>query len=218
VFLPTVILTTVLPALTGVLSKFAEQLTAYENYETQGAYDTAMTQKIFILNFITSYLAIFLTAFVYIPFGSIIVPYLDVFSLTVKPFAQDEKQFQAPKAGFAINPDRLRKQVFFFTVTAQVTNLALEVIVPYLKRRGFAKIKEIQSERASQQGGTAVDVSANDPPEEASFLERVRKEAELDVYDVTTDLREMVLQVSMPYRNRGFPSGLTFKVRLSRTL
>jgi len=41
-------------------------------------------------------------------------------------------------------------------------------------------------------GGTLV--SDNDPPEETAFLARVRQEAELDVYDVTSDLREMVLQ------------------------
>ncbi|OCL05784.1 DUF590-domain-containing protein [Glonium stellatum] len=194
VFLPTGILTTVMPVLSSIFTNFAAELTKFENYETHGAYETALTQKVFVLNFITSYLPIFLTAFVYVPFGSIIVPYLDIFSLTVKPFAENEKQMQAPQTGFSINPARLRKQVIYFTVTAQIVNLGMEVIVPYLKRRGFSKYKQFQSDRAAKRGGTAPDASANDPPEEASFLARVRDEAELDVYDVTTDLREMVLQ------------------------
>jgi anoctamin-10 len=195
VFLPTGILTTMLPILTGLFTTFATKLTEFENYETKGAYETALVQKIFVLNFITSYLPIFLTAFVYVPFGSLIVPYLDVFSLTVQPFAEHEGQLKAPQSGFTINPDRLRKQVIYFTVTAQVVNMAMEVIVPYLKRRGFAKVKQIQNERAAKQGGTAADVAGSDPPEESAFLARVRSEATLDVYDVTTDLREMVLQV-----------------------
>ncbi|KAL1303378.1 hypothetical protein AAFC00_006773 [Neodothiora populina] len=194
VFLPTVLLTTILPVLTGIFTSFAEQLTRFENYETDAAFQTAMTQKIFVLNFITSYLPIFLTAFVYVPFGSIIVPYLDIFSLTVRPFAQNEKQMTAPKVGFAINPDRLRKQVIYFTVTAQVVGLAMEVIVPYLKRQGFSKYKQMQSERAAKNGGSTPAPSENDLPEESAFLQRVRKEAELDVYDVTSDLREMVIQ------------------------
>jgi hypothetical protein len=37
--------------------------------------------QLFITDLVTSYLAIPLTAFVYIPLGSIIVPYLDVFSM-----------------------------------------------------------------------------------------------------------------------------------------
>jgi len=167
-------------------------LNDYENWETTDAYDHAMTQKIFILNFITSYLPIFLTAFVYLPFGSLIVPYLDIFQLTARPFAENEKQLATPKAGFSINPSRLRKQVIYFTVTAQIVNFAMEIIVPYVKRRGFSKYQEIKTERAVKRGGA--DPKANDVPEEAEFLTRVRKEAELDVYDVGTDLREMVVQ------------------------
>lgn len=184
-----------MPILTGLFTSFATQLNEFENYETNGAYETALTQKIFVLNFITSYLPIFLTAFVYVPFASLIVPYLDVFSLTVRPFATHEKQLKAPQTGFTINPARLRKQVIYFTVTAQIVNLAMEVIVPYLKRQGFIKYKAYQSDRAAKRSGAApADVSATDPPEEADFLRRVRSEAELDVYDVATDLREMVVQ------------------------
>jgi hypothetical protein len=156
------------------------------------------------MNFITSYLGIFLTAFVYVPFGTIIVPYLDVFSLTVKPFAENEKQLETPSpAQFTINPDRLRKQVFYFTVTAQIVNLGMELIVPYLKRRGMSKLKKIQSERAAKSAGTPPSPATSgiplspvpdDSPEDAAFLARVREDAERDVYDVTQDLREMVLQ------------------------
>jgi hypothetical protein len=157
-----------------------------------------MTQKVFVINFITSYLGIFLTAFVYVPFGTLIVPYLDIFSLTVKPFAENEKQMEVPPShAFEINPDRLRKQVIYFTVTAQIVNQALEVVMPFVKRRISSKVKQIKTERAMSNGG-AVDISENDQPEEKAFLARVRQEAELDVYDVTSDLREMVLQVGYP--------------------
>ncbi|KAF2205013.1 DUF590-domain-containing protein [Delitschia confertaspora ATCC 74209] len=195
VFLPTGIATTAMPILSSILTNFATQLTKYENYETQGAYERSLTQKIFVLNFITSYLPIFLTAFVYVPFGRILVPYLDVFSLTVKPFAENEKQMKVPsRSTFSINPDRLRKQVIYFTVTAQIVNLGMELVVPYLKRQGFSKYKQIQSDRAAKREGTPPQAHAEDPAEDAAFLARVRQEAELDVYDVTADLREMVLQ------------------------
>ena len=52
----------------------------------------------------------------------------------------------------------------------------------------------MQSERAARNGGTSPAPSINDPPEDAAFLKRVREEADLAVYDVTADLREMVLQ------------------------
>ncbi|KAI7702414.1 DUF590-domain-containing protein, partial [Hortaea werneckii] len=198
VFLPTILLTTGMPMLSGVLTSAASKLTDYENYETESQQERSMTSKIFVLNFITSYLPVCLTAFVYVPFGSLIVPYLDIFSLTVKPFAEDDKQLTAPKdpMQFTINPARLRKQVIYFTVTAQIVNFAMEVIVPYLKRQGFTKIKEMQSKRASKSSPDSAGAAASiqDPPEEKEFLARVRSEAELDVYDVYADLREMVVQ------------------------
>ena len=193
-FLPTGLLTGLIPTITTLLTNVATQLNEYENYETHEGYKAAMTQKIFILNFITSYLPVFLTAFVYVPFGTLIVPYLDVFSLTAKPFAENEKQLQVPQAGFEINPARLRKQVIYFTVTAQIVNFAMETIVPIIKRRGFSKYQEMKTKSAAKKGGAPPGTLIQDVPEEAEFLARVRKEADLDVYDVTNDLREMVVQ------------------------
>ena len=195
VFLPTVLLTTLVPSISTILTGFATRLTDFENYETQDSYDKAIVSKLFILNFITSYLPICLTAFVYVPFAAILVPYLDVFSLTVKPFATDDKQIQTPHpAAFNIDPNRLRKQVIYFSVTAQIVNFVIETVVPLIKQKGTTKYKEMQEQRAEKKGGAHPSVSANDPSEEKEFLRRVREEASLPEYDVTSDLREMVLQ------------------------
>jgi anoctamin-10 len=158
------------------------------------AYESAMVQKVFVLNFITSYLPIFLTAFVYVPFATVLVPYLDVFQLAVKPFAENEKQMATPTVGFQINPDRLKKQVIYFTVTAQIVNFMLEVVVPYVQRKAFQTVKQVKANSAAKRGGTSQDHGANDLPEEAAFLARIRNEAELSVYDVTGDFREMIVQ------------------------
>lgn len=187
-------MTTTQPLILGLLSKIAERLTDYENYETESEYDAALTSKMFVLNFITSYLPLFLTAFIYVPFAELLVPFLDVFALTVRPFAENEKQMTVPSSGFHINTARLRKQVIYFTFTAQIVNMALEIIVPYVKQRGFSKYKEIQIDLATKRGVSVQDVSASDLPEEAEFLKQVRSEAERTVYDVTTDIREMVVQ------------------------
>ncbi|RDL31391.1 Plasma membrane stress response protein-like protein [Venustampulla echinocandica] len=192
VFLPTVLLTLIMPISSTLLTGFASKLTDFENYETTDAHEAAMVSKIFVLNFITSYLPIFLTAFVYVPFAQIIVPYLDVLQVTVRPFAEDEKQMTAPKSEFQINPDRLKKQIIYFTVTAQIVNFGMEIAVPYLSRRFSRKVKEIKADRTTNNGASGD--AADDHPEEAAFLARVRNEAELSVYDVTTDLREMVVQ------------------------
>lgn len=153
------------------------------------AHQAAFVQKIFVINFIVSYLPIILTAFVYVPFGKILVPYLDVFHVTAQKFTTDGK---VETQAFEINPDRLKKQIIYFTVTAQVVNLLLETVVPLIKRKVFKAVKEVQTAKSGAP-------QHEDPEEEAAFLERVRNEAELDKYDVTVDYREMVVQFGMSY-------------------
>jgi len=195
IYLPTVLLSTLVPTITTFLTGIAEKLTDYENYETQDAYDKAMVSKAFVLNFITSYLGIVMTAFVYVPFATILVPYLDIFGLTVKPVMEHEEQLGTPHStAFKINPNRLRDQMIYFAVTAQIVNFAMETVVPLLMQRGTSKYKEMKTSRAEKKGGAAPSISANDHPEEKEFLARVREEASLPVYDVTADLREMCIQ------------------------
>ena len=194
-FTPTILLTLAVPPMSSYLTSFAEKLTFYENHETQEGHDKAMVSKVFVINFLTSYTAISLTSFVYVPFASILVPYLDIFALTVKPFAENDKQVQTPSpASFNINPNRLKNQMIYFAVTAQVVNFAMETIVPFFTKKGQDKFKEYQSSKAEKSGGAAPKASDNDPPEEREFLHRVREEASLPDYDVTSDLREMCIQ------------------------
>ncbi|KAM7185042.1 Calcium-activated chloride channel domain containing protein [Rhypophila sp. PSN 637] len=187
-FLPTILLTIFMPTLQTLLTQLAERLTALENYETHDAHQASFVQKIFVLNFITSYTPIFLTAFIYVPFGKILVPYLDIFQLTAQKFTAQGKPL--PTKSWEINPDRLTKQVIYFTVTAQIVNFATEVIVPYVKRKVFKAVEEVSEKK----NGNGDALKQQDLPEEADFLSRVRNEAELDVYDVTVDYREMVIQ------------------------
>ncbi|OAA68407.1 plasma membrane channel protein [Niveomyces insectorum RCEF 264] len=191
-FLPTILLTVFMPLLTAVLTTFAERLTNLENYETQDAHQAAFVQKVFVINFITAYLPIFLTAFVYVPFGKVLVPYLDVFQITAQRLAGESKTDPAvTQTGFQVNPHRLTQQVIYFTVTAQIVNFCTEVVVPYAKRKVFKAVKSAQEEMSSRGHET---VHIKDVPEEAAFLRRVRNESGLDVYDVTIDYREMVVQ------------------------
>ena|ERR1700744_1352905 len=185
-----------MPILSGILHKTAVRLTDYENYETNGAYKTALTQKSFIMDLVTSYMGITLTAFVYIPFARIIVPHLDIFSLTVKPFADHHDQMHVEPERFHINRDRLRNQLIYFTITAQVVNFLLELVVPYVMRSGASKVKQLQTEYSLSHGGTGLSVTDMDDESEAAFLARVRKEVKLAKYDVFVDIREMVIQVS----------------------
>ena len=121
-----------------------------------------------------------------------------MFQVTAQKFSTTGKAL--PTKSWEINPDRLTKQVIYFTVTAQIVNFLTEVIVPYAKRKVFKAVEEVKedinekSEKRSSEDHSVTTIKLNVPEEEAEFLARVRNEAELDVYDVTVDYREMVIQ------------------------
>ncbi|KAF7562489.1 hypothetical protein G7046_g1630 [Stylonectria norvegica] len=182
-FLPTILLVIGTPTFSSILMSAAEKLNTMENYATVDAYDAALIQKQFILNFMTSYMALLFTAFVYVPFGHILIPFLDFWRKTAQAITFSEKPLATQE--FHSNPDRISKQMFYFTVTAQIVNFLTEVVVPYVKREVFQKAKEFRTKDADK---------TLDHEEEAEFLERVRKECELEAYDVSGDYREMVMQ------------------------
>lgn len=182
-FIPTIILCTLTPTFSAILMKAAEILTQMENYQNVDSHNAALIQKQFVLNFMTSYMALFFTAFVYTPFGDILVPFLNFWLRTAQVISFSEKPL--PTKAFNINPARISNQMFYFTVTAQVVNFLTEVVVPYVKRQAFAKAEEFQAKEHPH---------VKDHPEEADFLQRVRHECELEAYDVSGDYREMVIQ------------------------
>lgn len=188
-FLPTILFSLTLPGITNVLTEIATHLTEYENYRTQDQYDLAQTQKTFVMNFITSFLPTILTAFVYVPFGSKIVPYLDVLRLTgLKADLNTE---------FQVDTGRLEQEVISLSMTSQIINFGEEIVLPYVKRIAVRKWREYKLKRASGRNrkySTMTDLLLVDPPDERGLLTRIRNEAEADEYDVQEDILEMCVQ------------------------
>jgi anoctamin-10 len=145
------------------------------------------TQKIFVLNFITNYLPVFLTAFVYVPFGNIVVPYLEVLLHSFIP----RKHFSQ---GFKSDPDRLRNEVIALTVTGQIYSAFDEVIVPLVIRKAKTWYREYQTKSRSQKLVGVRKSAIQDDPKESEFLTRARNQAALDQYNVQEDYLEMVIQ------------------------
>lgn len=148
------------------------------------AYHAALVQKQFVLNFMTSYMSMFFTSFVYIPFGHILTPFLNFWGKAAQTVSFSQGTLKTRQ--FHSNPQRIANQMYYTTVTAQIINFTTEVIVPFVKRKVFAKAEQLVQSSGKDQ--------SKDHPEEAEFLQRVREEAELEHYDVTGDYREMVMQ------------------------
>lgn len=189
-FLPTILFSLALPAITNVLTAIATRLTDYENYRTQDNYDLAHTQKTFVMNFITSFLPIILTAFVYVPFGSKIVPYLDVLRMS--------GVMDLPAREFRVDTSRLEHEVISLSMAAQVVNFGEELVLPYVKRVAMQKWREYKSSQAgghrNRSHSSMTDMLLIDPPDEAPLLARIRDESEADEYNVQDDILEMCVQ------------------------
>jgi hypothetical protein len=183
-FTPTVLFSLLVGPFSSFYMQAAQKLTLYENHETDHTFNAAMTRKTFVLNFLTSYTALFLTLYIYLPFGHLVVPKLDVFGLTTA-----YADYGVKAKPFTIDQHRIRNQLFYFAVTAQIVNLATEFLVPFAMRL----IKgEAQHLRESFTGKSRY--KPQDAPEESVFLEQVRQEASRPEYNIYSDYSEMVVQ------------------------
>ncbi|KAF5620134.1 IST2 [Fusarium sp. NRRL 52700] len=186
-YLPTILLAVSLPYITSTLEDAAEWMTEFENHRTADLHEMSLTQKIFVLNMFTNYLPIFLTAFIYIPFGGTVVPKLEDFISAT--FASVGKKFV--NQPFHLDADRLRNEVIALTVTGQLSGFFEENIVPMVKHKFSGWYRDYR--RARSKGDMLLAV-VKDDPEETALLSRVRNEAILPKYNVQDDIAEIVLQ------------------------
>lgn len=147
----------------------------------------SLTQKIFVLNSITNYLPIFLTAFVYVPFGDRVIPVLQYFIDRIVGVTE------AGKFKFVADPDRLRNEVITLTLTGQVSSAMEELALPWLKTQLKQWWRDRQAYQAHKRGEPSYSETADDPME-ARFLKRTRKQALRPEYNVQEDIAEMVIQ------------------------
>ncbi|KAK8049033.1 hypothetical protein PG994_010763 [Apiospora phragmitis] len=187
-YVPTLVLAACLPYTRSFLEDFATTLADFENHRTQDHYEMSVTQKTFVLSFIVQYFPILLTAFVYVPLGGSLVPWMQTHlpalvgaKLNVAPFEEDS--------------DRLRNEVIALTVTGQASDMFEEMVMPYLmhKLRGWYH----QYKFWNSSYGAFQALAPDDPAEEA-FLRSVRQQASLGPYNVQDDISEMVIQFGTP--------------------
>ncbi|CAI7617512.1 unnamed protein product [Penicillium glandicola] len=192
-FVPTILFSLSLPAITSFLTSIATRLTDYENYRTQDQYDLAQAQKSFVMNFITSFLPTILTAYVYVPFGKQIVPQLDLLRITGfrTGLVSGHKEFD-------VDTTRFQQEVIYLSMTAQVLSFGEEVIIPYVKHVLRQKWQNYRERKAAytrkRKYSTATDMFLVDSPDEAAFMTRLRSEAGAEEYHVEEDIMEMCVQ------------------------
>lgn len=183
-FIPTLVLVAVIPVAISIYSSILKKFIDWENHETEDSYETSFTQKLFSLAFLTSSGGLFLTAYLYLPFGHLLRPHVDrvtyIFSTSLS------SHFAAPES-FDVNGARLQQQVLYLMGTAQVVKFAVGTVLPYVQRKAVTEAKRMTTKQVNP---------IEDDPEEADFLAEVREQMVIPVHSVEPEYQEMVLQFS----------------------
>ncbi|KAF8309277.1 DUF590-domain-containing protein [Clavulina sp. PMI_390] len=200
---PTVLFILLVPRLLGFYHVYAVRLTEWENHPRQSSYDRSLALKTFALASIVAYGGLALSAFVYVPFGGQIMRNVQAYlsgpeGKTTTIFKVDHSGAQGSSLIDSMKGDRLKNQVFAFTVTNQVINFVQEVVVPWVSE-GIANVREKgvrgKKKRVGWEDEKSRDGSAPVMTNEDRLLvENARGEAGLPDYELYGDYNEMIMQ------------------------
>lgn len=193
--LPTVLISVFVPILSIVYSAVASLALAWESHDNDYTRNNSVLIKTFVLNFLTSYVPLIITSFIYLPFAHLIEPNLgfvqqSITSSRVGSNAYLGKYLSKVKSqkDFQINQGRLNAQFFYFIVTNQVVQVVMKYILPLV----LAPIIKFVSSKLGGSSNVAYEV--DDDKEEEKWLQNVRNAILLPEYNVHNDFRGLVVQ------------------------
>ncbi|KAG0166865.1 hypothetical protein DFQ28_000410 [Apophysomyces sp. BC1034] len=178
-YAPTIGYALLVPTMSTLYSNWVRVLNNWEMHKTETSWDRAYTQKIFIANFLVGYLSLFITGWIYIPFGDHVLPYLVDFNIS---HSHQKVDFQ-----------RLRSQLVYFVVTGQLIGFATEMLLPYVLARVMPEAKKITDKVTGTSEVAPVDIGVTSEIE-AKFMKKIHREVALEEYNIYTDYVEMVIQ------------------------
>ncbi|WWC90176.1 uncharacterized protein L201_005109 [Kwoniella dendrophila CBS 6074] len=202
--LPTALFAIVVPQIVAAYGSLARSMVKWEDHPTPVGAEKSLTAKTFAMNAIVAYLGLFLSAYIYVPFGSFIMARVQnrlTKQDTINVAGTPEKAGLGPRTSGkeqkGIKAGRLKGQLFAYTVTNQVVNVFLELGLPFVMRfvddwrAGKTTIKETIKSAGDQ---TPEKAPRTEHEVVSRFLEKVERELALPDYSLFTDYAEMVTQ------------------------
>lgn len=193
--LPTVLFSLFIPQILGGWRALAKALTQFENHKTMSAHRASLMIKIYAMQSLVTLGNLFLTAYVYVPFGERILNVMHArgYLTTAFRILALRSDFEVSKnISFKVPAGMVHSKLFAMVVTQQISNTANEVVVPMITR---ALSKRVAQWRQKKQSGPAAEAAAPaQKSRDQMLLERVEEEFALPVYDEFDDYAEMVSQ------------------------
>jgi len=190
-YAPTIGYALLIPTMSAFYTKWVKALNDWENHKTESSWEHSYTQKIFVANFLVSYLSLFITAWVYIPFGDNILRYLDVFNI------QHNHQ--------RVGSERLKDQLMYFIVSGQVVGFFTEMAVPRIRaivqpkvmayfKKGNGNRRRCPGTKTGDHNSKELEPMQSMTEAEGGFMKKINEEVEMEEYDIYADYVEMVIQ------------------------
>ncbi|EGW35210.1 uncharacterized protein SPAPADRAFT_133048 [Spathaspora passalidarum NRRL Y-27907] len=190
--LPTILISVFVPILTIVYNLVIAQVIKWENHDNSYSRNNSVLIKTFVLNFLTSYVPLIITSFIYLPFAHLIQPHLGDIKSTISTYVTKDRFYYKylimlkKQEDFKMNQNRLNAQFFYFIVTNQVIQFILKYFLPLIlaKLTDLVETKLLKKEK----------FEPKDEPTEAVWLHNIRSSLKRPVYDVNDDFRSLILQ------------------------
>lgn len=190
---PTVLVAVFVPILTIVYNTVVDKFLLWESHDNNITRYNSFVIKSFTLNFLTGYVPLLITAFIYLPFAHLIEPNLPVLQRSIESSIHHDRYVYKyltklkSQHAFKINQGRLNGQFFFFMVTNSVIQLVLKYALPLVLPIVIQLVK-------MHVLGKKEKPAEEDAPEEKAWLDAVRKAVTLPEYKTHDDYRGLALQ------------------------
>jgi len=190
-FSPTILFIALIPRLLSLYGISAIKMTNWENHSRQTSYDYSLTIKTFALSGLVAYSGLALSAFVYIPFHQQVMAVVHDAIFSTSYHKANIFEASILKGQSKVNPNRLQDQMFAFTVTNQIINFFVEVVLPVgLRKAHDVKANGFQGKKKR----VGFDDQTDGLKEEREFLDTVRHQVALPAYTLFGDYNEMATQ------------------------
>ncbi|ODQ82809.1 hypothetical protein BABINDRAFT_77028 [Babjeviella inositovora NRRL Y-12698] len=181
--IPTGMIVVFVPVLNLFYGKVIDAVCGWEGHTTVEGLRASKAHKQFVVTFLTSYVPLLLSAFLYLPFAHHVGAHLASAQRLV-PTLLSTRLGVSITPQFTVNAARLATQYHYFLFTNNVVGFATLFFLPIVVRHALPKAKTLAS------GEPAVF----DDGVDAEYLADVRAQIELRAYDVSEDYTQTVVQ------------------------
>ncbi|KAJ3121323.1 hypothetical protein HK100_012427 [Physocladia obscura] len=194
--IPMIIYVLCLPLLQALYNALSVYITNLENSQSIDAHNASLTNKTFIITCLLTQLSLLLTGLVYIPASDLIMPYLE--PLLVANGITHHEVVDATRN--LLSPAALRVKVVTYSITNQILNQAVQVILPSALAWWATRSVVNATKHEARKGETdekKEDLTHNTEEEDRELRFRIERAISLPKYSLYDDYAVLANQFAL---------------------